>query len=1211
MEYSNLAYGGFGATAVRVARAPRPSLRPAPMTQPDAQQKEPMAGEGEPPMPDKVAGRYSIRGLLGRGGFGAVYEAYDEIEERPVALKLIRRDVSVSDPPASSEAPASAIQHHTSASSSARHLDGVRRAQVTRSFGNTQGANNDDIAEFKAEFRLLTQLHHPNLAAVYDFGRCEDDGVYFTQELLSGQSLHEFLRAAPREMVVEIFVQLARALDYIHTLGFVHGDIKPSNVIVCQPESEGGQPQAKLIDFGLARLFRHHRRLRHVNLDALDESEDLIKIRGTPGFSAPEKIRGEPIDSRADVYSLAATIYAAVRGSRPFPSRTFKEALRNALDWRPELAGALLQQCGPVVAELVGRMLSADPNLRPQSARSIVLELLRRESSHLRDRQKSAQDRREFARVLVEHLPFVDRADYLDILLHKALEVLRPENTRHRGRVIRSVVVEAPEGMGKTRLMSELRREIQLGDGLFVEGNCWTGDGEGLGPFAPVVLQLSTALGERSEAVKKYAELVRAARDRNNESAATSQLMEFLIRCAAEHPYVLYLSDLARGSEFTRTLVEQLARAIDHNEARILLCITTEPQPKLHPQLVALSRDQVVELWNLRPFTPKEMLEVLRGILGEAPALRELVSTLDKLTGGHPLSFRETLRVLIEESILVRDNDTWVLRSASVAAEQLHKTLAQRSEARLDALGVSAWEVASILYLIEAPIDEEKLARLTDLRRERFRRTLERLEGEGLILRSAVSGASQVVLAHASVREAVRIRYEDSLSETRLELAERIAEQDDKDPQFTFLRARLLDASAEGMEYLAELEGAADDLFAAGQPALAAHVLERVIVRLRKHGRAAGLPRLLRAQLSLVERAPGALNDPRREAAHYEAGILVAELLGDHRAQALFWLGLVDRYTVDGHGDADSALGRLQQAGAAAKQARDRILELRIANRRAEVLLGAGEVEQAVRCSREAMEILDLPEAQDHYVCHVIGTRLRCLSLAGQLGEARRLHDLAKPLAARVSVLQRQAYLSGIAYLAVLGGEPERAIPETRVALEQLRTANITRMLINPLHNLGDLLLRSGVFEEAAECFREALRLSGLHGYVYQIHLNRGFLGYTLARMGEVEEGAGELAEARRGMQAIQNEQFAQQQLRLLDAEVAHMLGQSPRARRELEEMLADFHSTNELSLAQWAQEALSRIERDRGTSFIETPEEADAQSASPDQETVRTKPLR
>lgn len=1166
-----------------------------------------------PPIPERIAGRYQVRGLLGRGGFGAVYEAYDELEDRAVALKVIRRDASL-DPPGSrsSELPSATVAPVSHATSSGRHLDGLRKGQVTRSFGNTQGIPGDDVTvAFKAEFRLLTQLHHPNLAAVYDFGRCDGEVVYFTQELLSGQSLADYLRGASRETVVEIFVQLARALDYIHTLGFVHEDIKPSNVIVCQPENDGGQPQAKLIDFGLARLFRRTK----VSAELLEDPEKLT-VLGTPGFSAPEKLKGEPTDSRSDIYSLAATIYTAVRGGRPFPSRTFKEALRNQLDWRPELAGALLQPCGPVVAELVGRMLSPDPTLRPQSARSIVLELLRRESVHIRDRQKTAQDRREFARVLVEHLPFVDRADYLDILLRRAFEVLRPgpEAARAgapRGRILRTILVEAPEGMGKARLLSELRREIQLGDGLFVEGNCWTSDGDGLGPFAPVVLQLSTALGERSPTVKQYGDLIRAARERNHETTAAAQLLEFLIRCGGEHPYVLHLSDLARGSELTRTLFDQLARAIDHNESRILLCVTSEPQPKLRPTLDALRRDQIAELFNLRPFAPKEMLEVLKGILGDAPALKDLVTMLDKLTGGHPLSFRETLRVLIEESILVRDNDTWVLRSASIAAEQLHKTLAQRSEARLDALGVSAWEIVSILYLIEAPIEEEQLAALTDLRRERFRRTLDRLEGEGLILCSAISGKSQCALAHASVREAVRIRYEDSLNETRLDLAERIAELDSKDPSIVYLRARLLDDAAESLEAIGELEKAAEALFAAAQPQLAALVLERIIGRLRRQGRVAGLPRLLKAQLNLVERAPGALNDPRREAAHFEAGILVAELLADHRAQALFWLGLVDRYTLDGNVDAEIALSRLAQAAQAAKQARDRILELRIANRRAEILLGAGEIDQAVRCSKDAMEILDIPEAQDTHACHIIGTRLRCLSLAGQLAEARRLHEVAKPIAARVSVLQRQSYLSGIAYLSVLGNEPERAIPETRDAIEQLRAVNITRMLISPLHNIGDLLLRSNELEGAADAFNEALRLAGLHGHTYQIHLNAGFLGYTMARLGEVEEGAAMLAEARRGLAQIQNEQFAQQQLRLLDAEVAHMVGQSPRARRELEEMLADFQSTSELSLAQWAQEALSRIERDRGTSFIETPEEPESAPASPDEETVRTKPLR
>ncbi|MBK8262539.1 MAG: protein kinase [Nannocystis sp.] len=1156
------------------------------------------------PLPETIAGRYKIRRLLGRGGFGAVYEAYDQLEARLVALKVIRHDISA-EPGTRSVAARSLLQPPSSSIS--RYSDPLRKtALISRSFGNSQGLIDDATVRFKDEFRLLTQLHHPNLAAVYDFGRCDaQDSFFFTQELIHGLSLGEYLKGAPQAVVVEVFVQLARALDYIHTLGFVHEDIKPSNVLVLPPESEGAPPQAKIIDFGLARV------LRRPTAAAAEEYE----VHGTPGFSAPEKIRGEPTDGRSDIYALAATLYTALRGQKPFPSRDFKEALRHQMDWRPEFAGALLPFTSPVIAELIGRMLEPDPSRRPQSARSIVLELLRRESAQIRGRLASVEDRREFARVLVEHLPFVDRAGYLDILLTRAVEILRPEAQARdlrptRGRLVRTVVIEAPEGMGKHRLMAELRREVQLGDGVFVDGNCWSAEGS-VGSLGPLVLQLATALSDRSAAVQRHAELVQAARDRRSDDAFSGQITEFLVRCAAERPFVLHLSELGRGGEAMRTTVEQLIRAIDHNEARILLCLTTEPNGRLRPTLDAVVREQLAELWQLRPFTHKEMQAVLQGILGDIPVLADLASMLEKLTGGHPLSFRETLRALIEESILVRDADSWVLRASSVAAEQLHKSLAQRSEARLDALGGSAWEVASILYLVEAPIDEDKLADLSDLRRERFRRTLDRLESEGLLIRNTALGSGVVALAHESVREAVRSRYGESLSETRFDLAERIAELGVHDPKLTYLRARLLDDAAAGLESVDELERAADALIAASEPQLAADVLERLIARLRRYGRVAALPRLLSAMLALLEHAAGALDDLQREAAHYEAGVLVAELLGDYRAQSLFWLGLVDRFALDTARAAERALERLGRAGEAAKLARDRGLELRIANRRAEVLIFAGEVEEALRYSGEAMQLRALPGASDVDVTYVIGVRLRCLSIGGQHDEARRLHDEARPIAARVPVIHRRAYLSGIAFLAVLSGDAARAIPETRQAIDELRLANTTRLLIPPLHNLGDLLLRSGEHEAAADAFREAIRLAGLHGYDFHVNLNRGFLGYTLARLGHVEEGAVMLADAKADMQQIQGEHMAVQQLRLLDAELAHLRGQSPRARRELEEMLADFESAKEYSLANWATEALGRIERDRGTTFIEAPSHPDDAPAAPDEDTVRTKPIR
>ena len=1152
-------------------------------------------------IPKKIAGRYHISELLGKGGFGAVYRAEDELEDREVALKVIRAEASMEPRGTRSRQ----MDSHPSSSSSRSRFGkhSGRLSRTSRNFGNTSSAPHDDVTEaFKDEFRLLTQLHHPNLAAVYEFGRCaEFEGVYFTQELVEGVYLSEFLEDKAREVIVDVFVQLARALDYIHALGLVHEDIKPTNVLVTTRAD--GQPQAKLIDFGLARALR-----------GADEDEaEYDVVLGTPGFSAPEKVQGKRTDSRSDVYSLAATMYAAIRGSKPFPSRDFEEALRAQKDWRPELAGALLKPAGPVVAELIGRMLHPEAERRPQSARSIVLELLRREPSHIRDRQDSKEDRADFARVLVEHLPFADRQSYLDLLLTRATDVLLPqaaETSRSglRHRLIRTLVIEAPEGMGKSRLFSELRREIQIGGGLFVESSCWTTERTALGAFGPVVLQLATALGERSPVVADYAELVQLARERGTDEAAAGQLMEFLIAACRERPYCLHLSELAKGqSEFLR--FEQLARAIDINEAPLLLCASTTPHTKLAPLLSALSRDQLAETWNLRPFTRREMFDILRGVLGDTPAIAELVKTLDNLTGGHPLTFRETLRVLIEEGILVRDADNWVFRSASPAAQNLHQTLAERSEARLDAQGVSAWEIASILYLIEAPVDEVQLAQLSDLRKSRFRRTVDRLEGEGLVVRSAASGSSHVGLAHESVREAVRRRYADSLDETRLDLAARIDELEVIDSNFVYLKVRLLDDAADGLEAVDALEEAAAGLFAVGQAQLGAAVLERLIQRLRQHGGTAAIPRLLEAKLLLLNQGAGALDDPRREAGHYEAGILLAELMRDFRAQSLFWLGLADRVSADAAADMDLTLHRLERAADSARAARDRVLELRIANRRAEVLLQAGEIEQAGSYSREAMDILELADANDIDVCHIIGVRLRCLSLSGQLGEARRLHEMGKPIAGRVPVIQRLSYLSGIAFLAVLGGDPERAIPETELAIEQLRAGKVPRVLHTPLHNLGDLYLRDGQLELAAEAFREAISLASLFGLDQAVHLNRGFLGYTLARLGKVEDGADQLTSARKDMAQTGGDQVTLQQLRLLDAEVAHMMGETPRARRELEEMLADFHSTNEISFVHWAQDALARIERDIGTNFIEATGPADS-VLTPDEDTVRTRPL-
>ncbi|MGB1698354.1 MAG: protein kinase domain-containing protein [Nannocystaceae bacterium] len=1172
-----------------------------------------VANEAPRQHPERIAGRYRICRMIGSGGFGAVFEAHDEIADRTVALKVIREQ------PAHEVSPNSSRNTSTNSNLSTRsRFTRDSHRPRTRRFSSRSGDAADRATEqFKDEFRLLTHLHHPNLAKVIDFGACgEIDGSFFTQELVQGPHLVDFMVDAPREVIVDLFLQLARALDYIHALGLIHEDIKPSNVMVAQV---AGRPQAKLIDFGLARMLSGNR-----ILESDDESEGSeLTILGTPGYCAPEKIQGRSTDHRSDIYALAATMYSAVLGVKPFAKRDFREALKLQLDWTPELAGVLVERCGSVVAEIIGRMLHPDPENRPQSARAIVLELIRRESQQLPDRNESRVDRAQFARVLVEHLPFEDRAGYLDILLTRASEILVDGPSEDTARtpvsiaetsasglrmhkIIRTIIVESPEGMGKQRLMSELRREVQLGGGLFVEGNYWNHERSALGPFASVVMQIATALGEHSPLIEEFSSLIRLARRESVDQSAASSVIEFLIRVSAERPFVLHLSDLVRGREHLGRF-EQLVHAIDHNSANILLCATTIPHARITSLLKMLSREQLGELWHLRPFAVKEMNALLKSTLGvDGSTLQNLTIMLDKLTGGHPLSFRETLRVLIEEQILVRDGVGWVLRDTSSAAEELQKTLSERAESRLNNLGVSAWEIASVLYLLDAPIAKDQLFDLTDLRRDRYERTLDRLAGEGLISRWVDASGHMISLAHESVRQAVVDRYSESLDETRIELTVRIEELNLLDPNFTFVRAQLLDQASTGLDVVPALESAARQLFDNQQPRLGAQVLARLISRLRRYGGAKSMRKILDSTLFLLREGQGTLDDVREETAMLEAGVLIAELLQDFRAQALLWLGLSDRLSLQSN-EIHTILERLERAAETAKIANEPMLEFRIASRRAEALIAVGDIEQAGMFSRKSMGILNAEYPNDSHVCHIIGVRLRCLSLSGQLGEARKLHDSGKSIAKNVPVAKRSSYLSGIAFLAVLSGDPERAIPEMEEAVTQLRAANLHRMLLNPLHNLGDLSLRAGDYDRAVEVFDEARRLSTLYGNEDDLFINTGFLGYTRARMGDPEGGAELLSVAREGLAQSPAFHVSLQQIRLLDAEVAHMLKQSARARRELEEMLDDFHLSNEIALCQWAQDALARIEQDLGQGFVRPIDLPTNPDACPDQETVRT----
>jgi eukaryotic-like serine/threonine-protein kinase len=203
-----------------------------------------------------IDNRYSLGDLLGIGGTAEVYLAHDEILDRDVALKVLRR------------------QH---------------------------AENEEFIKLFRREARSAAALNHPNVVPVYYWGRSEDGRYYMTMEYISGGTLKDRV-GGPLDpsTVTRLGLQVADALRFAHERGVIHRDVKPHNILL----TEAGD--AKVADFGIARA---------TNATTTSQSSPFM---GTAGYMSPEQAKGESVGPASDLYSLGVVLYEALTGELPY-----------------------------------------------------------------------------------------------------------------------------------------------------------------------------------------------------------------------------------------------------------------------------------------------------------------------------------------------------------------------------------------------------------------------------------------------------------------------------------------------------------------------------------------------------------------------------------------------------------------------------------------------------------------------------------------------------------------------------------------------------------------------------------------------------------------------------------------------------------------------------------------------------------------------------
>jgi serine/threonine protein kinase/ABC-type transport system substrate-binding protein len=626
------------------------------------------------------ANRYQILREVGRGGMGVVYLARDPILERDIAIKVIPPELLTPEA----------------------------------------------IVRFKREARVVAKMDHPAIVGIHDIGEHEGS-LFLIMPFVKGTNLRAFLREGTLSLgdVIDIGIQVAEALEYSHSQGVVHRDVKPENILVFRSEGEG--LRVRVTDFGLAVATTENR---------LTRTGSFV---GTIAYLSPEQLSVKTVDNRSDIYSLGIVLYECLTGQPPFSGEVQSVLYRIAHE-NPDplrLRGADVQE---ELESIILQCLEKDPSRRLQRAKELADALIRyRSKLHDSDRD---------LKLSMIHKPSVpgQRPSALQFVGREREfgELQRRLSTAALQGECQFAVIGGEAGIGKTRLLEELEniaraKNIRVLHSRFVEqdqafpyqGFCEviqeyfhskvTGVSSGpidFSDLAPDLVSLFPVLGEMGEITGGQKLAVTEAKKIQDRTYIYDLLARTFVRIGGGKPLAIFMEEL-HNADISLEALQYVVRRLGPTPIFIAGTYRSGEIDKHHPltrMLNGFKGDRRFMSILLEPLSEPEHQVLLESLVGSSHLEKKFVDQLYESTEGNPHFAKELVRSLIDSGKIIQtETGSWNLSGdAALSSDALPPTIQETVGKRIERLPQESREILSVASVLGKTFDFRDLETLAE-----------------------------------------------------------------------------------------------------------------------------------------------------------------------------------------------------------------------------------------------------------------------------------------------------------------------------------------------------------------------------------------------------------------------------------------------------------------------------------------------------------------